>query len=84
MKCSIERHKPTKRTTVKRRQPLHQVAAEMLALTEMNWNNTQSDNGMPIAIAAAKQVREVLKYVPEGQEIAPRYSHYMYGDAADG
>lgn len=58
-------------------QPLHHVAAEMLALTKMNWNNTQFDNGMPITIAAAKQVGEVLKYVPEGQEIAPRYSHYM-------
>ena len=58
-------------------QPLQHVAAEMLALTKMNWNNTQFDNGMPITIAAAKQVGEVLKYVPEGQEIAPRYSHYM-------
>lgn len=58
-------------------QPLQHVAEEMLALTKMNWNNTQFDNGMPITIAAAKQVGEVLKYVPEGQEIAPRYSHYM-------
>lgn len=58
-------------------QRLHHVAAEMLALTKMNWNNTQFDNGMPITIAAAKPVGEVLKYVPEGQEIAPRYSHYM-------
>jgi hypothetical protein len=28
-------------------------------------------------VAAAKHVGEVLKYVPEGQEIAPRYSFYM-------
>lgn len=58
-------------------QPLQHVAAEVLALTKMNWNNTQFDNGMPITIAAARQVGEVLKYVPEGQEIAPRYSFYM-------
>lgn len=58
-------------------QPLQHVAAEVLALTKMNWNNTQFDNGLPITIAAARQVGEVLKYVPEGQDIAPRYSFYM-------
>jgi hypothetical protein len=58
-------------------QPLHHVAGEMLALTKMNWNNTQFDNGLPITIAAARQVGEVLKYVPDEQEIAPRYSFYM-------
>ncbi len=58
-------------------QPLHYVAGEMLALTKMNWNNTQFDNGMPITIAAARQVGEVLKYVPDEQEIAPRFSFYM-------
>jgi hypothetical protein len=58
-------------------QPLQHVAEEMLALTKMNWNNTQFDNGLPITIAAARQVGEVLKYVAEGQEIAPRYSFYM-------
>lgn len=58
-------------------QPLKSVADEVLALTKMNWNNTQFDNGMPITIAAAKQVGDVLKYVAEGAEIAPRYSFYM-------
>lgn len=58
-------------------QPLQHIAAETLSLTKMNWNNTQFDNGLPITIAAARQVGEVLKYVPEGQEIAPRYSFYM-------
>lgn len=58
-------------------QPLQHIALEMLALTKMNWNNTQFDNGLPITIAAARQVGEVLKYVGEDQEIAPRYSFYM-------
>jgi hypothetical protein len=58
-------------------QPLQHIAAEPLALTKMNWNNTQFDNGLPITIAAARQVGEVLKYVPEHQEIAPRYSFYI-------
>jgi hypothetical protein len=58
-------------------QPLQHVAEETLALTKMNWNNTQFDNGLPITIAAARQVGDVLKYVGEDQEIAPRYSFYM-------
>jgi hypothetical protein len=58
-------------------QPLQHVAEETLALTKMNWNNSQFDNGLPITIAAARNVGEVLKYVGEGQEIAPRYSFYM-------
>jgi len=58
-------------------QPLQHIAEEILALTKMNWNNTQFDNGLPITIAAARQVGEVLKYVGEEQEIAPRYSFYM-------
>ncbi|URW75047.1 hypothetical protein M9980_10810 [Sphingomonas donggukensis] len=58
-------------------QPLQHIAEEMLALTKMNWNNTQFDNGLPITIAAAKHVGEVLKYVGDEQEIAPRYSFYM-------
>lgn len=58
-------------------QPLQSVAEEVLALTKMNWNNTQFDNAMPITVAAARQVGDVLKYVDEGEEIAPRYSFYM-------
>ena len=58
-------------------QPLRRIAHETLALTKMNWNNTQFDNGMPITIAAARQVGQVLKYLGDEQEIAPRYSFYM-------
>lgn len=58
-------------------QPLQHIAEEVLALSKMNWNNTQFDNGMPVTIAAAKQVGAVLKYVGEEKEIAPRYSFYM-------
>lgn len=58
-------------------QPLQHIAEEVLALTKMNWNNTQFDNGLPITIAAARQVGEVLKYVSDGHTIAPRYSFYM-------
>jgi hypothetical protein len=58
-------------------QPLQMVAEEVLALTKMNWNNTQFDNAMPITVAAARQVGDVLKYVADDQQIVPRYSFYM-------
>jgi len=43
----------------------------------MNWNNTQFDGGLPVTLGAAKQVGDILKYVADDQEIAPRYSFYM-------
>ncbi len=45
-------------------QPQTFLAEEVLALSKMNWNNTQFDGG-------------ILKFVPEGRRIAPRYSLYM-------
>ena len=55
------------------------IAQELLALTKMNWNNTQFDGREPITIRAAKQVGSILKYIPEGEDykIDPRYSFYM-------
>ncbi len=51
------------------------LAKEALALTKMNWNNTQFDNGEPITLRAARNVGDILKYV-EGDP-QPRYSYYM-------
>ena len=58
-------------------QSLPFLAEEILALTKMNWNNTQFDGGEPITLRAARRVGDVLKYVPDTQSIAPRYSFYM-------
>src|SRR5205823_2680153 len=49
------------------------LAQEILALTKMNWNNTQYDGGEPITQRAAHQVGAILKYIGEQEEIAPRY-----------
>lgn len=54
-----------------------QVAAEILGLTKMNWNDTQSDGGEPITVLAARRVGKILKYAAAGQPIADRYSFYM-------
>lgn len=53
------------------------LAEELLALTKLNWNNTQFDGGEPITMRVAQQVGRVLKYVAEGGIVQPRYSFYM-------
>jgi hypothetical protein len=54
------------------------AAQEILALTKMNWNNTQFDGLEPITIRAARQVGSILKYVDQGGlPYQPRYSFYM-------
>lgn len=53
------------------------LAQEILALTKMNWNNTQFDGGEPITLRAAHQVGAILKYIGEKEAIAQRYSSYM-------
>lgn len=51
------------------------ICTEILALTKMNWNNTQFDGKYPITLACAKKVGQIMKYV-EG-EPQRRYSYYM-------
>jgi hypothetical protein len=53
------------------------LAAEALALTKMNWNNTQFDGGWPITVGAARKVGEILRFVPENGAVATGYAFYM-------
>jgi hypothetical protein len=56
------------------------LCREILALTKMNWNNTQFDMREPITLRAARGVGDILKYVPNDapeSRIAARYSFYM-------
>jgi hypothetical protein len=53
------------------------LAREALALTKMNWNNTQFDGHAPITIRAARQVGNILKYVGPDDPVEPRYASYM-------
>jgi len=50
---------------------------ETLALTKMNWSGTQFDSALPITLKAARQVGDILKYVPDGTIPDPRYRFYM-------
>lgn len=51
------------------------IAKEILALTKMNWNNTQFDGGEPITLRASRQVGSILKYLDRDYE--PYYRYYM-------
>ena len=54
-----------------------QLAEEILALTKMNWNDTQFDGGMPITVRAARQVGNILKYSGPCDPVPSQYSFYM-------
>jgi hypothetical protein len=53
------------------------LAAEILALTKLNWNSTQFDGSLPITLRAARRVGDVLRYVPDSQEPRVQYSYYI-------
>lgn len=54
-----------------------QLAAELLALTKMNWNNTQFDQRDPITLRAAREVSDILRYVGDDGPVEPSYAAYM-------
>lgn len=64
-------------TCVDVEQPPRALAQEILALTKMNWNNTQFDSALPITIKAARQVGAILKYVESTAPIQASYAFYM-------
>ena len=55
-----------------------QLASEILALSKLNWNNTQFDGGEPITVRAARQVGNILKCIPEESGvIQPGFRFFM-------
>jgi hypothetical protein len=54
-----------------------QIAREVLALTKMNWNNTQFDGKYPVTLGSARKVGEMLKYLGESDQPQARYAFYM-------
>ncbi len=53
------------------------ICSEILALTKMNWNNTQFDRKYPITIECARNVGEILKYLEADEVMQLKYSFYM-------
>lgn len=53
------------------------LAAETLALTKLNWNQSQMDGQLPITLQAAGKVRSILRHLPLDGSISRQYAHYM-------
>ncbi len=53
------------------------LADEMLALTKMNWNQTQLDGRQPITIRTADRVGEILRHLGPNDRPQGRYAYYM-------
>jgi hypothetical protein len=53
------------------------LAIELLALSKMNWNQSQLDGQMPITLRTADQVKRVLRFCDPAQNAATRYAQYM-------
>lgn len=53
------------------------LAAEVLALTKMNWNQTRLDGLLPVTLRSANQVKQVLRFCDPDSIVAMRYAHYM-------
>jgi hypothetical protein len=53
------------------------ICDEILALTKMNWNNTQFDRKLPITLECARNVGDILKYLEAEDKMQLRYSFYM-------
>ncbi len=53
------------------------ICDEIIALTKMNWNNTQFDRKFPITIECARNVGEILKYLDSDDTMQLKYSFYM-------
>lgn len=69
--------KPLKFQIAQGSQSPRKLAEEILALTKLNWNNTQFDGGEPITMRVAHQVSKVLKYVGPNGIVQPGYVFYM-------
>lgn len=54
-----------------------ELAEEALALTKMNWSNTQFDGYWPITVRAAGEVGNILKYLGPDEPLEARYAYYM-------
>lgn len=53
------------------------IAAEILALTKMNWNQTQLDGREPITLNTADRVGEILRHLGPEERPQGRYAFYM-------
>ena len=56
---------------------IEDLAEEILALSKMNWNQSQLDGRLPITLRASKKVAGILKNLGEDAPTSGRYAMYM-------
>jgi hypothetical protein len=56
---------------------IRQRAHEILALSKMNWNNTEGISRYPITLSFAKRVGQLMNELPENQAPNPSYRFHM-------
>jgi hypothetical protein len=56
---------------------IRERAAEILALTKMNWNSTEGISRYPVTLSFAKKVGQLMTELPEDQIPNPSYRFYM-------
>jgi len=54
-----------------------QLAGELLALTKMNWNQTQLSTRKPITLETSRRVGDILRRLPADIQPQARYAFYM-------
>jgi hypothetical protein len=54
-----------------------QLAEELLALTKMNWNQTQLNTRKPITLETSKRVGDILRRLPADTQQQARHAFYM-------
>ena len=50
---------------------------EVLALTKMNVNNCAFADGTLITLSFSQKIGEIMKHIPEGGKVQPKYKFYM-------
>lgn len=54
-----------------------ELAAEILALTKLNWNKTQFDSFWPITLSGSRQIGTIYNWCPDPPSDALNYSLFM-------
>lgn len=53
------------------------IAAEILALTKLNWNKTQFDSFLPITLGGSRRISEIYRWCQNPPDQPITYAHFM-------
>lgn len=54
-----------------------QLLKEVLMLTKMNVNNCSYADGVPITLQFSRNIGEIMKHIPQGEDAKAQYKFYM-------